>query len=371
MTKARDIARAGTALTNVDAIELGYLDGVTSAVQTQLNQKPEAMAGKNLCINGAFDIWQRGTSFAYSNSAYVFSADRWQHVRHTYATGATASRQSAGLTGFQYCLRIQRDSGNTVTTAIYAEQGFETSESLRFVGKPIVVSFYARAGSNYSGGALNSRIVSGTGTDQAMKNYTGANIEFQSDVTLTTSWQRFSYTGTVTAGKTEFGINFGWFPTGTAGANDYVEITGIQIELGSTATEFTRAGGGIPGELALCQRYFYRLGGTNAGGVLFGTLNMRGRGSTSTVIYGETTFPVTMRAIPTVAGFSSIGWISDWGAGVNGISNATIYNGGNTVGTTNQGAVVTLTTTGATAGNPYIILQNNNTNGYIDFSAEL
>jgi hypothetical protein len=39
MTKARDLANAGTALTAVSATELGYLDGVTSAVQTQINTK--------------------------------------------------------------------------------------------------------------------------------------------------------------------------------------------------------------------------------------------------------------------------------------------------------------------------------------------
>lgn len=39
MTKARDLANAGTALTSVSATELGYLDGVTSAVQTQINSK--------------------------------------------------------------------------------------------------------------------------------------------------------------------------------------------------------------------------------------------------------------------------------------------------------------------------------------------
>lgn len=45
MSKARDLARAGTALANVDATELGYLDGVTSSVQTQLNAKALATDG--------------------------------------------------------------------------------------------------------------------------------------------------------------------------------------------------------------------------------------------------------------------------------------------------------------------------------------
>jgi hypothetical protein len=45
MTKARDLANAGTALTTVSATELGYLDGVTSAVQTQINAKQTTVSG--------------------------------------------------------------------------------------------------------------------------------------------------------------------------------------------------------------------------------------------------------------------------------------------------------------------------------------
>lgn len=39
MTKARDLANAATALSTVSATELAYLDGVTSAIQTQINTK--------------------------------------------------------------------------------------------------------------------------------------------------------------------------------------------------------------------------------------------------------------------------------------------------------------------------------------------
>jgi VCBS repeat-containing protein len=44
MSKARDLANAGTALTSVSATELGYLDGVTSAVQTQIDAKAASSA---------------------------------------------------------------------------------------------------------------------------------------------------------------------------------------------------------------------------------------------------------------------------------------------------------------------------------------
>jgi hypothetical protein len=39
MTKARDLANAASALSAVSATELGYIDGVTSSVQTQINTK--------------------------------------------------------------------------------------------------------------------------------------------------------------------------------------------------------------------------------------------------------------------------------------------------------------------------------------------
>ena len=48
MTKARDLANAGTALTTVSATELGYLDGVTSAVQTQIDTKAASSTAATL-----------------------------------------------------------------------------------------------------------------------------------------------------------------------------------------------------------------------------------------------------------------------------------------------------------------------------------
>lgn len=47
MTKARDIANAGTAFTTVTPTELGYVDGVTSAIQTQINTKQAVVSGVN------------------------------------------------------------------------------------------------------------------------------------------------------------------------------------------------------------------------------------------------------------------------------------------------------------------------------------
>lgn len=62
MTKARDIANAGTAFTTVTPTELGYVDGVTSAIQTQLNSKAAypsqtGNSGEYLTTNGTTTSW--------------------------------------------------------------------------------------------------------------------------------------------------------------------------------------------------------------------------------------------------------------------------------------------------------------------------
>jgi hypothetical protein len=113
---------------------------MTRARDNSFNPFNNQAAGKNLCINGGFDIWQRGTSFASSNSVYVFTTDRWEIVRHGYHLGMTVSRQTAGLDGFRYCARIQRDNGNTSTNNLQFQTSFETSEVLPFINKTMTMS---------------------------------------------------------------------------------------------------------------------------------------------------------------------------------------------------------------------------------------
>ncbi len=70
MSKARDLANAGTALTTVSATELGYLDGVTSAVQTQVDGKEPTLpsqtgnSGKYLTTNGTAKSWGTVSQYA-------------------------------------------------------------------------------------------------------------------------------------------------------------------------------------------------------------------------------------------------------------------------------------------------------------------
>lgn len=274
-----------------------------SSTSTGLRYQGSQAAGKNAIINGGMDIWQRGTSIAMT-AAELFTADRWFVYRGGLVTGGTVSRQNSGVNFTRYGLRLQRDSGNTSTQPLYLNTTLETQDSIGYAGQTITFSFYAKAGANYSGGALTGRVLYGTGTDQRVTSFTGIAVTLSVSATLTTSYQRFQGTATVNAAATEIGFDFGYTPTGTASTNDWVEITGVQFELGSIATTFQRAGGTIQGETSACQRYYYRnlVGSTNFGFFAWGI----GQGS-SQVLWAIPN-PVTMRTTPTVVEFSNLGF---------------------------------------------------------------
>ena len=57
---------------------------------------------------------------------------------------------------------------------------------------------------------------------------------------ISTSWQRISYSIAIPSTATEIGFYWQANVAGTAGANDWFEITGVQLELGSVLTNFSR-----------------------------------------------------------------------------------------------------------------------------------
>jgi hypothetical protein len=253
---------------------------------------------RNAVINGAMDFWQRSTSASVATFAtQPQAADRW--TIFTGGAGRTVSRQNSGLDGVRYAMRIARDSGNTATNTIFAYHQLETSESIPFANTTVTVSFYARRGANFSpvNNFVTPAIIWGTGIDQnSIVGYTGSTTIAASNAALTTSWQRFERTFAIPATSTEITFRLGHDPVGTAGANDWYEVTGVQLEAGSVATPFVRAATTLQGELAACQRYFQVFTGNavqeNVGaGQCYATTNA--------LIHMS--FMTTLRAAPTVS----------------------------------------------------------------------
>jgi hypothetical protein len=265
-------------------------------------------AGKNGIINGGFDIWQRGTSVAVASNVFGYTADRWLTNQQS---AITVSRQATGdttnLPNIQYCARYQRDAGQTSTTVVQLTQPFENVNSTPYVGKTVTLSFYARKGANFSQASsqLSFQLYTGTGFDQnLLGSYTGASIPISTSVTLTSTWQRFTATGTIGTSVTEIAPYFFYIPTGTAGAADYYEITGVQLEVGSVATPFSRNAGTLQGELAACQRYYSRVNGTTVGGATW--INGHITGSSPAYAIACYQYPVEMRVAPTITQSGSV-----------------------------------------------------------------
>jgi hypothetical protein len=325
---------------------------------------------KNGVLNGAMDIWQRGTSVTPATNAGAYTADRW-YVTRGSNTSATVSRQVTGdttnLPFIQYCSRVQRTAASTTTTDVAFGQMMESVLSIPFAGQTVVLSGYIRKGTDFSAASnvLTMQLVTGTGTDQKQMDggYTGQAISVTGNVTLTATWQRFSITGTIPSTATEITPKFLYTPTGTAGTNDYFEVTGVQLEVGSQATPFSVASStGITGELAACQRYYQRFdaAATNE------PLSANGGSLTTTISQVEVVFPVFMRSAPSSLDVSNFEILN--------YANNTAYNTGSLAINLSTKSAMQLRYTHGTAvftAGSVVHFRSGSGTGYIGWSAEL
>jgi hypothetical protein len=324
----------------------------------------QAPVQQNPVLNSAMQVWQRGTSIGSITTAVTYTADRWCAVSGA-STTLTVSRQATSdttnLPNIQYASRVQRNSGQTGTIPVYISQSLETVNSIPFAGKAITLSFYARAGANFSASGLTVVLNSGTGTDQnVLATFTGTASVVNSSAVTTTTWQRFTYTGTVPTTSTQLGFYVAFTPVGTAGTNDYFEITGVQLEVGSVATPFHTFSTTLQGELAACQRYYQRITNVDASTAYICT----GIGQSTTRAFINYPSPVALRTAPSISQTSAK------------MGNQVIANTAISViayyasGSYNQISIsTTIGSALLTAGSVYQFALD--TNAYIEFSSEL
>jgi hypothetical protein len=319
---------------------------------------------RNFLINGDFRINQRNgtTQVVDPVSASKYVTDRWACYRSSFATGAryqTVSVDTSLLPNVSLeAARVGRINTTTGTGVIALRQPIEIDNIGHTVGQVMTLSFYARAGAGFSSASsiLVSEIYEDTVQVSPGSGTTSPKNTFQSNI-LTTSWQRFTHTFTRDAAKPYVnGISFNYTPVGTATSTDHFEITGVQLELGDTATPFENRPIGT--ELALCQRYYIRYSNGAALQPL-GTCSYYTTTSAGTHVI----FPVEMREKP-VGGESAASAIIVYSAGTSRTSTGIADSQMST-----KASEINITTSAATAGNAGVSFVT--ANNWIDFSAEL
>lgn len=255
----------------------------------------------NYLINGAFDIWQRGTSATFATGGGVGSAgyiaDRWR----TYATGTpggayTFSRieETSRQPGTMARYAMQISQNNTLIDGNHfgiVQQVIETSDLFPIIGREIAFSVYLESTINT---VVEIQLIKDSVTDSSSPvpvpfgDITYANV-------VAGVVNRFSVS---TFGMSWDDLTVGvQIKTNLQNIGDSIIVSRAKLEptsISGTITDFVRNSPNVATELASCQRYYYR-----ANGLAVGQPLGFGNSTAATTATAFVPFPVTMRKAPT------------------------------------------------------------------------
>jgi hypothetical protein len=320
-----------------------------SSTSTGLRYQGHIEAGKNFIINGGFDIWQRGTT---STSAAAYgTADRWYQLIES-GSGTWAQETTVVPTGSTYSLKFTASA----TSSIYPIQAIESLNATRLAGQRVTFSGQVAASTS----TAMSMVVSHSSSTDVAPGGSWTNLTAVSGGTATpTSTTFVPISGVYDIPSTAKSIRVIIRTTSTIASGVVVYWGNLQLELGSVATTFSRAGGTIQGELAACQRYYWRT--QNAAAF---TSHGNGFGETTTVGAINIVYPITMRVAPTSLDYANLALIDSGGALA--VTSASLVHISALIAKINATVA-----SGVTVNRPYFLINNNNTAGYVGFSAEL
>lgn len=311
-------------------IEAGDLD--TSATQL--------FGMRNLIINGAFNVWQRGTSFAASvASDGGYLADRFWIYADPTGTG-THERSTDVPDGQGFAYSFHNNSSIPIAFGTNVELTRQGASAPFVYGESYTLSFWVKGSSSGSATVASQyQNAHASGTDRVSISSTSFSI--------TTSWTKITWTFTVNqnphANNKILELEFSSMDAG-------FKITGMQLERGSVATPFEHRPYGT--ELAFCQRYYqYNLASTG-----YTNNSTQGRA----IISGA----VAMRATPTLVITSATGTWEDFGVSnrnLTGFAGSLFF-----ASSVTSGGLVDVTYTSSSVGKPHGL-----TAGAISMSAEL
>jgi hypothetical protein len=272
------------------------------------------LTGRNLIINGAMQVDQRNitaTADGYTldrfradhstDGAFSVAQNTTSPADFEYSLKWTVTTADASLAATQYAYIRTRLEGNSV-----AHLNWGTSDA-----KAVTLSFYIRSSvtGTFGGAVWNGafdRSYPFTYTVSSADTWEKKTITISGDTTgtwLTDTDAGLNLAPFASAGSTYSGTAGAWAGAGYVTAtgatnimstlNATIYITGVQLEVGETATPFEHRSYGD--ELARCQRYYFRW---NAGGNSIAFCGGAFNNGTSNSD-GVFTFPVRMRIAPT------------------------------------------------------------------------
>lgn len=334
VTSASNVAISGAGITANTVANSAFQTG---SVENYMNARSLNLGMRNRIINGDMRINQRGVTSGITTGYFV---DRW-----TLSGCSTSATLSSSLpTGFANGISITATSGNPI-----AIQKVEAKNCSDLSGRNVTLSFYAKNISNAT--ILYASLGYPTSTPDDFNATT--TISEQNLGTLTSDWVRYTYTWTNLPSGAVNGLGLNLLCAGTGTFS--MGITGVQLEVGSQATPFEFRH--FTTELQLCQRYFYKLGGTGSA-TRFGVAHYED----STAVRGCVPFPVTMRAVPTALASGNTRFFTN---------TSRTYTTSVEADSVQMGAWVGTTTTSGTGGTAGFIDNFGSTSSYIQFSAEL
>jgi len=335
---------------------------------------------RNLIINGDMRIDQRATSV--TSSAYT--VDRWGYYGNL-GSKATVAQSSIAPTGYTNSLLATSSSAYSVAaTDIFVLRQYIEGNNIAHLGwgtanaKTVTLSFWVRSSlTGTFGGVLKN-----AAEDRCYPySYTisSANTWEQKSITIAGDTTGTWGTGNGSGIQLTFGLGVGTTYSGTAGAwsgTNYLAsatgatsvvgtsgatfyITGVQLEVGSTATDFENLPYDV--QLARCQRYYYKLA---EGNTVFMT---NGCAFNATTVTTGINFPTEMRSTPTLDATSGTDYYRMRATGTN-FTGSGLSLMGNTLN--GKSACFQYTTSGMSSGIGGLVITNNS-NAYVAFTAEL
>lgn len=287
---------------------------------------------KNLIINGNMQIAQRATSVSSITSSGYKTCDRWQT---NIGTGGTWTQsQDTGVTneGFANSLKYDCTTANASLSS-----GSNLNLCHRFEGQnlqhlkkgtanaeSVTISFWVK--SNKTGDYVfelwdrdNDRHIADTYTVSSANTWEKKTITFAGDTSgafgndanksLEANWWLVAGTDYTTgtaptswAGRTNANRAVGQTVNLADSTSNYINITGVQLEVGTEATPFEHLM--FSQQFARCQRYYQSSWGTDSG-TLTTAQGLHWIAYNASILVGAIIFPVRMRATPTMIIYGS------------------------------------------------------------------